>query len=158
MNTGIKFSPINFWIVLLLLLPNILFALFPPIDNTADETRPKAWNIILLLERLGQIGVFTLPMLFAFKVDTLLKKYALAAMIIFILLYYICWTRYFMGGRQFSLLYKNLFFIPIPMAVFPVLYCLSASIIFNAWIYTSSAISLAIGHIPESLYAAKFIQ
>lgn len=157
MNAPIKFSPINFWIILLLLLPTVVFVVSPPANTPTDQTRPKGWNVVLVLERIGQIGVFILPLLFAFSVNTQLKQYALVAMIIFILLYYFCWARYFIGGRQFALLYENLLFIPIPMAIFPVLYCLAASIILNSCLYTSAALLLAIGHVMESLYVSKLI-
>ena len=157
MTNSFKFSPINIWIVLLLLLPNILFMLFPPADIPTDQIRPKGWAVVLIMERIGQIGVFVLPLFLSFKMDTPLQKYALAAMTVFILLYYVCWVRYFMGGRAFSLLYQKLLFVPIPMAVFPVLYCLAASIILNSWVYTSAAMLLAIGHISESFYIAHTI-
>lgn len=47
---------------------------------------------------------------------------------VFLILYYAVWLRYFMGGREVSLLSRSFLFVPIPLAVFPVLYYLCAAI------------------------------
>lgn len=46
----------------------------------------------------------------------------------FLALYYIVWIRYFAGGRDTSLLGKAFLFVPMPLAVFPVLHFLCAAI------------------------------
>ena len=45
----------------------------------------------------------------------------------FLLLYYIVWIRYFVGGRDIALLNRPFLFVPMPLAVFPVLYFLCAA-------------------------------
>lgn len=47
---------------------------------------------------------------------------------VFLILYYIVWIRYFACGREASLLGKPFLFVPIPLAIFPVLYFLCAAI------------------------------
>ena len=46
----------------------------------------------------------------------------------FLLLYYVVWIRYFTGGRDIALLNRPFLFIPMPLAVFPVLYFLCAAL------------------------------
>ena len=46
----------------------------------------------------------------------------------FLILYYAVWFRYFMSGREISLLSRSFLFVPMPLAVFPVLYFLCAAI------------------------------
>ena len=47
---------------------------------------------------------------------------------LFLLLYYAVWVRYFAGGREIALLSRSFLFVPMPLAVFPVLYYLCAAI------------------------------
>ena len=56
--------------------------------------------------------------------------------IVFLFLYYIVWTRYFAGGRDVTLLGKKFGPIPMPLAVFPVLYFLCAAI----WLHNVPAV------------------
>ena len=51
-----------------------------------------------------------------------------AAAVVFLILYYIVWIRYFVGGRDVALLGKPFLFVPIPLAIFPVLYYLFAAV------------------------------
>ena len=51
-----------------------------------------------------------------------------AAAVVFLILYYIVWIRYFFGGRDVALLGKPFLFVPIPLAIFPVLYYLFAAV------------------------------
>ena len=57
-----------------------------------------------------------------------LKSVWLAVAAVFLVLYYIVWIRYFIGGRDVALLGRPFLFVPIPLAVFPVLYYLCAAI------------------------------
>lgn len=47
---------------------------------------------------------------------------------LFLLLYYAVWIRYFAGGRAIALLNRSFLLVPMPLAVFPVLYYLCAAI------------------------------
>lgn len=48
--------------------------------------------------------------------------------IAFLVLYYLVWIRYFAGGRDTALLGKAFLFVPMPLAVFPVMYFHCAAI------------------------------
>ena len=56
--------------------------------------------------------------------------------IVFLVLYYIVWIRYFIGGRDAALLVKSFLGIPQPLAVFPVLYFIFAAI----WLHNYIAV------------------
>ena len=47
---------------------------------------------------------------------------------LFLLLYYAVWIRYFVNGREATLLHRAFLFVPMPPAVFPVLYYLCAAV------------------------------
>ena len=44
--------------------------------------------------------------------------------VIFLMLYYAVWIRYFVGGRKIALLNRTFLFVPMSLAVFLVLYFL----------------------------------
>ncbi len=83
--------------------------------------------------------IFALPMLiniaYLFAVTLIVSRdklsfrsgwlYLAAA---FLFLYYAMWLRYFMSGREIFLLSRSFLFVPMPLAVFPVLYFLCAAI------------------------------
>jgi len=152
MQFNMYLSPQNICIVIVLLLPNVLTIFLPPIDMPKIDRRPANWFIIILLERIGQIGIFVLPFFLKLSIDTDIKRYVLAASIILIIMYYICWVRFFFSGRLYHLFYKDLLFIPIPMAILPILYCLGISILLNSWVYGIITFIFALGHISESLF------
>ena len=56
------------------------------------------------------------------------------------------WIRYFIGGMNDSLLGKNFLFVPIPLAIFPVLYFIFASLWMNNYIATVVMIIFGIAH------------
>lgn len=47
---------------------------------------------------------------------------------LFLLLYYAVWIRYLVNGREVVLLHRAFLFVPMPLAVFPVLYYLCAAV------------------------------
>jgi len=157
MFANIKIYPQNLWIVFALLLPNLLLIFFPAMNISAENTRPHAWKIVILLERAGQAMVFLLPLFLKITMDVDYKKFVLAFMIFAAILYYICWGRFYFQGLFFSLMYERLWFIPIPMAVLPVLYFFSAALLMNSWLYGAGTMIFAAGHLIESWYVANQI-
>ena len=74
---------------------------------------------------------------------------------IFLILYYMVWIRYFIGKRDVALLAKPFLFVPIPLAVFPVLYYLFAGI----WVgnYPAAIVMIIFGaaHITVSVQSFR---
>lgn len=147
----IKIYPVNLILIALVLLPNILPLVFPPVNIPAESPKPQLWNIVTALEWIGRVAVFILPLFGVIKIDSIEKRIILAAMILCIVIYYIGWGKYMAVGRDFKLLFEPLSFIPVPMAVFPTLYLILAGMLLNSWPVSSAAVVFAVGHILESL-------
>lgn len=135
-------------VVLLLLLPNILFCIFPP-QNTIKNTSsvPVFFTII---EQIGRIACFIVPIVFGKKIAEQKNSYLVILMVVCLLIYYICWILYFANGREYYDLFKPLGFIPIPMAIFPLMYLLLLGIWVKSPIFITPAILFSIGHIVVS--------
>jgi len=126
------------WIPILVMIPNVLWMLFPPVDPgfPADEPLP-----LVIPERAGLAAVLVLP--FCYSLD-LQKPFAVPVLIGMGLLlagYYFCWARYFAGGRPAAMLGAPFLGVPVPMAVFPVLFLvLSSYLMGSGWMFAASLI------------------
>lgn len=151
---------INLILVGVILLPNLLVIFFPPILPNQIQTRkkqpPKWWRYILALEQIGRLGIFVLPLFWEVHLAGNVSIIALVLMAFCLVLYYVCWIRYLIRGRAILLLFQHLLFIPVPLAVFPVLYFLFASILLQSWPVAAAAVVFALGHIPESIRAWRY--
>jgi len=106
---------------------------------------------LAVLERVGQVGVFLSPIFYPIHFTSTLDIAALFGMAVTLGLYYACWTRYFLAGRDRKLLVKSILGIPIPMAIAPVLYFLFAAGILRSPILAVAALVFAAGHVPITL-------
>ena len=52
------------------------------------------------------------------------------------MLYYAVWSRYFVGERKIAMLNRTFLFVPMPLAVFAVLYFLCAAV----WLHNLPAV------------------
>lgn len=141
----------NLIIPFLVLLPSFLMIGLPP-NNKPENIKETGNRIYIITEGIGRIGVLVTPVFSAIRNESLYEVLALIGMVIFLLLYYIGWLRYFRSNRDFKLLFIPLYGIPVPLAIMPVLYFLSASIILHSYLLFLSSMVLAVGHIPNSLY------
>lgn len=147
----LKIYPVNLILVALILLPNLLFIVFPPSNIPTQSQKSGLWVLVTILEWIGRLAVFTLPLFWELKIDTRGKGIILIFMTLCILFYYTGWIKYMIGGREFKLLFEPLFFIPVPMAVFPVLYLILAGILLYSWPVSLAAIIFGVFHILGSL-------
>ncbi|AIQ20478.1 hypothetical protein H70357_30075 [Paenibacillus sp. FSL H7-0357] len=137
----------GFLISLLILLPNILLLRFAP------RSIPKLTSTSILFtvfERIGQITCFVLPILYGRKIAEQPIDYITLLMGICLIIYYLCWIRFFGGGREFSLLFKPLGPIPIPMALFPMLYFILLAYWLHSYLFVVPALIFSIGHFVNS--------
>ncbi|MBN2559294.1 MAG: hypothetical protein JXB33_11120 [Clostridia bacterium] len=146
----IKFYSINLLIIGLILLPNILSAVFPPVNIPVQPKRPPWWIIVIALEWIGRIGIFILPLFWQIGFDRN-KLIFLIPMGLMIAIYYMGWIRFFAKGREYRLLFEPLFRIPIPLALSPVLCIFFMGFAQGSWPVVAAAIIMALGHIPESI-------
>lgn len=118
----------------------------------ASGSEPLAY---VLLERVGQVGVFLTPLLYPIRFESTVDLVCLVGMAVALGFYYACWTRYYARGRKRSLLYRSFIGVPIPMAIMPVVYFLFAAEILRAPLLVAAAVVLGAGHIPITLIQRK---
>ena len=135
----------------LILLPNLLFFSYPPKDVQSEKAKAPIW--LTILENAGRIICFLYPIVYgtdaaAALISGSMMMYLMAA---FILVYYILWARYFVHNRTFAFLFRPLFYLPVPMAVFPAAYFLTLGLLLQSAFMMVAAIAFAISHISISL-------
>lgn len=108
------------------MLINIAYAVFPPIGKAEQTAAVTRW--IEAVEQISRIAYLLAITLLVSRKPFHLRSVWLCLAAFFLLLYYIVWIRYFAGGRNIALLNRPFFFVPMPLAVFPVLYFLCAAI------------------------------
>lgn len=156
----IKFFPVNLLIVGLILFPNILSAIFQPVNIPTNLDRPAWWAVVIVFEWIGRLGILILPLFWEIRFD----KSKIIFLVLFgmmIALYYTCWIRFFLHGREFRLLFEPILGIPIPMAISPILAVLFLGVAQNSSLVLTAAVIMALGHSPESLqnlYSARFLK
>lgn len=148
------FSLIGFLIALSIFLPNLTFVIFPP--KRVPKVITSAGFIFTLLERIGQIGCISILVLTRGNYSTINIWFIL--MVICIAIYYLLWLRYIIKGQDLIWCFKPLSFIPIPMALFPVLAFLLAALWGMSLYLGIATIMLAIGHIANSYHTYKLLE
>lgn len=126
MNMKLSFSWVGIVVFALPMLINIAYVIFPPTGEVPSSKSVTRW--VEIIEAVSRI-VYLVLLTFLVNKNPLKPKsgWALAA-VVFLLLYYIVWIRYFIGGRNVALLGQPFLFVPIPLAIFPVVYYLCAAI------------------------------
>lgn len=108
------------------MLINLAYVLWPPVGEVQPPTNITRW--VELVERITRVP-YLLALVFLAGDRTLPGKCALLWLaVVFLALYYAVWLRYFLGGRNPALLGQAFLFVPMPLAVFPVLYYLCAAL------------------------------
>lgn len=145
MSGHLGFSYIGLIFLLMLMIPNIIWAMSKPREyETANENK-----ILSVFERIGQIlCVATLlffkdydPKEFSWWTVWLILSFAC------MILYEIFWIRYFRSSRTQYDFYRNLIGIPVPGATLPVIAFLLLGVYGKVIWLVISAIIFGIGHI-----------
>lgn len=145
----VGFSPCGLLVVLAVFAPNLLMVWLPPRTPMPRVATPL-W--VGVLERAGQalcllVPVVTLP-------GQLAWWWALPV-IVGLVGYYALWVQYFLTGRMIAALYRQVWGMPVPMAVLPVLVFFAAACwLRNPWLAASATI-LAVGHVHASMRIAR---
>ena len=108
------------------MLINIAYVVFPPAGEAKPSRAVPRW--LEGIEQGGRIAYLLAIALLASREPIGLRSAWLGLAACFLALYYVVWMRYFLGGRQIALLNRAFLFVPMPLAVFPVLYYLCAAI------------------------------
>lgn len=143
-NVKLGFSWIGLIVFLLPMLINIVYVILPP--KNAPTTQQETNKILEIIEQSTRI-LYMLAIVFLVckeKVD--FTSIWMFVGLIFLALYYIVWFRYFLGGRDIELLGKAFLFVPMPLAVFPVIYFICSAIWLNNYIAVLFMIIFGIAH------------
>lgn len=141
----IGFSYIGLLFLLMLFIPNIIWTKHKPIGYLVDNEN----KILLILERIGQVGVTCTTLIFT---DFNLHKWSpwslwLVGAILAMILYEVWWVLYFKSSKTLENFYSNLFVIPLAGATLPVMAFLLLSIYGKVIWLGLFVIVLGIGHI-----------
>ena len=126
MNLKVSFSWIGLVVFALPMLINIAYAIFPPSGKAEQTAAVTRW--VEMVEQVSRIAYLFAILLLVSRNPINFRSVWLCLAALFLLLYYIVWIRYFAGGRDITLLNRPFLFVPMPLAVFPVLYFLCAAI------------------------------
>jgi hypothetical protein len=142
-------------VLLVILIPNLLFLVFPPKDMPGQL---KNGGVLLnIMEQGGRILFFVI---FPFTARTTAPvgfSLYLCLAILFAFLYELLWLRYFHNQRAFRCLFGPVLGIPVPMALFPILsFAFAAGWLSAYWALIPLA-AFGIGHIVNTWITAQQI-
>ena len=126
MNLKVSFSWIGLVIFALPMLINIAYVMFPPAGKAEQTSAVTHW--VEIVEQISRIAYLFAVTLLVSRETLSFRSVWFSLAAVFLILYYAVWLRYFMGGREIALLSRSFLFVPMPLAVFPVLYYLCAAI------------------------------
>lgn len=126
MNLKVSFSWIGLVIFALPMLINIAYVMFPPAGKAEQTAAVTHW--VEIVEQISRIAYLAAITLLVSREPIQFRSIWLWLAALFLILYYAVWIRYFAGGREIALLSRSFLFVPMPLAVFPVLYFLCAAI------------------------------
>ena len=153
MNLKVSFSWIGLVIFALPMLINIAYVMFPPAGKAEQTTAVTHW--IEIVEQISRIAYLFAVMLLVSRDRLSFRSVWFSLAAVFLVLYYAVWLRYFMGGREIALLSRSFLFVPMPLAVFPVLYFLCAAI----WLHNLPAAIIMVifgaAHLTVSLQSFR---
>lgn len=138
MNLKASFSWVGLVVFALPMLINIAYVMFPP----AGEAKPPApvTHWVEIVEQVSRIAYLLVVTLFVSRRPVSWRSAWLFLAAVFLILYYAVWIRYFALGREIALLKRAFLFVPMPLAVFPVLYFLCAAV----WLHNVPAVILMV--------------
>ncbi|MDF2700193.1 MAG: hypothetical protein K0Q49_1749 [Haloplasmataceae bacterium] len=147
-----KIYGINILLLIIILLPNLLYIIFPPRNVNIRPKKQKGWFIVIAFEKVGQLGIFITPLFFKFKIDNSIKIMTLIIMCLACIMYYICWIRYVKHQSDTNYLSTPFLKIQIPLVISPIIYFTCIGFILESWIMLLFTVIFAFGHILESLH------
>lgn len=157
MNIRFGFSYIGLIFLLMLMIPNIIWSKNKPKDY--DKYVKKENKILLLFERIGEMLVTCISLIFSdFNINKI-SNWSSILLIAFILmiLYEIYWIKYFKSNRTMKDMYSSLLGIPVAGATLPVFAFLLLGIYGKNGFLIIATIILGIGHIGIHLNHRKEI-
>jgi hypothetical protein len=133
-------------IPVLIMVPNIIYYLIIRNKSDIPSSNKSAPTLIKIIENIGRLGILITPLFYSLNLDNSFSIYFLLLCLLFLLLYYVAWLRYFMSGSNQIDLRKSLL-IPLPLAVYPSLSLICSSYLLSSIPMLISSLVFAIGHI-----------
>ncbi len=158
MNIHFGFSYTGLIFLLMLMIPNFAWSKNKPKEY---EKYVKNENkILLLFERIGEILVTCLSLIFSDYNINKISNWTIILLIAFImmLLYEIYWIRYFKSNKTMKDMYSSLIGIPVAGATLPVIAFLLLGIYGKNVFLIIATLILGIGHIGIHLNHRKEIK
>ena len=138
MNLKVSFSWVGLTVFALPMLINIAYAVFPPAGEPESPAPVTHW--VETVEQVSRIAYLLAVTLLVSRTPVNRQSVWLFLAAVFLLLYYAAWIRFFALGRDVALLRRAFLFVPMPLAVFPVLYYLCAAV----WLHNVPAAILMV--------------
>lgn len=138
MNLKISFSWIGLVVFALPMLINLVYAAFPPAGEPQPPAPVTRW--VEIVEQASRIAYLLAVTFLVSRTPVSVRSTWFFLAVAFLLLYYAVWIRYFVFGRDVALLERVFLFVPMPLAVFPVLYFLCAAL----WLHNVPAAVLMV--------------
>ena len=153
MNLKASFSWIGLVVFALPMLINIAYAVFPPSGKVEQTAAVARW--LEIVEQVSRIAYLLAVTFLVSREPIRLQSVWFWLAALFLCLYYVVWIRYFAGGRDIALLNRPFLLVPMPLAVFPVLYFLCAAL----WLHNipAAVIMLVFGaaHLTVSIQSFR---
>lgn len=140
--------------------PNLLLLTATPQDLPPKRqvARWSTYHVMEIVERVGQIATFVVPLWFKLPLDTP-PQWALAGvMLAAATFYYTCWIRFVRSGSRYRMLFAPMFGVPIPMAVAPIAYFAVAAVAMGSWLLGASVTVMAAGHLYVSWSTWRYLE
>lgn len=137
-------------IPVLLMLPNVVWMLFPKVAGAKQVSEPL---FLTILENIGRVAILILPFFYSLDLN---KKYSTLVLIgtgLALAVYYASWIRFFVGGRSPELLSAPFLGIPLPLAFAPVVFLTLSSYLMGSWWMLAVSILFGMAHIWVSALA-----
>ena len=149
------FSYVGLIFLLMLFVPNFFWTKHKP--EGYDEYAKRENKLLLALERIGEVAVSCLVLIFSdFNIQELnLWLIWLAAAFVFMVLYEVFWIRYFRSEKTMKDFYRSLLGIPVAGATLPVIAVLLIAVYGKNPFLFAAGIVLGIGHIGIHLMHLK---
>lgn len=138
MNLKISFSWIGLVVFALPMLINLVYAAFPPAGGPQPPVSVTRW--VEIVEQASRIAYLLAVTFLVSRKPVSVRSTWFFLAAAFLLLYYAVWIRYFALERDVALLERAFLFVPMPLAVFPVLYFLCAAL----WLHNVPAAVLMV--------------
>ena len=148
-----KFSILGTIIFILPMLINMVYFIIPAPAQSGPIAEVPKW--IESIEQVTRILFAVVLCILVSNQKVNFKSPYLYIGLIFLILYYIVWIRYFLGGMERSLLAKSFFWVPMPLAIFPVLYFISEALWIKNYIAVFIMVIFGIAHYSVSYISLK---